>query len=101
MRIERDFLGKKELPDEAYYGIQTSRALEHFYVTGIPVKAYPEFIKALAMIKKAAAEANCQLGVLDERVASAIIQAADEIIGGKFWASSSSTCSREPVRPST
>ena len=84
MRIESDFLGEKELPDGAYYGIQTLRALENFSVTNVPLKAYPQLIKALAMVKKAAAAANLQLGVLTEKVASAIIQAADEIIEGKF-----------------
>ena len=84
MRIERDFLGEKELPDGAYYGIQTLRALENFPVTSIPLEAYPPLIKALAMVKKAAAVANLELGVLKEKVASAIIQAADEIIEGKL-----------------
>jgi len=84
MRIERDFLGEKELPDGAYYGIQTLRALENFPVTNIPLKAYPQLIKALAMVKKAAVTANLQLGILKEEVASAIIQATDEIIEGKF-----------------
>ena len=84
MRRESDFLGEKELPDGAYYGIQTLRALENFSVTNVSLKAYPQLIKALAMVKKAAAAANLQLGVLTEKMASAIIQAADEIIGGKF-----------------
>ena len=84
MRRESDFLGEKELPDGAYYGIQTLRALEDFSVTNIPLKAYPQLIKALAMVKKAAATANLQLDVLQNEVASAIIQAADEIMAGKF-----------------
>jgi len=84
MRKERDFLGEKELPDGVYYGIQTLRALENFSVTNIPLKAYPQLIKGLAMVKKAAATANLEMGILEEKVASAIIAAADEIIDGKL-----------------
>jgi aspartate ammonia-lyase len=84
MRRERDFLGERELPAEAYYGIQTLRALENFSVTNVPLKAYPQLIRALAMVKKAAAAANLQSGVLKEDIASAIIGAADEIMAGKF-----------------
>ena len=63
-RLEHDFLGEREIPADAYYGIQTLRALENFYITGIPLKVEPLFVQALALVKKAAALANRDLGVL-------------------------------------
>ena len=81
-RIEHDFLGERTLPDHAYYGIQTLRALENFNITGIPVKSEPLFVQALAYVKKAAAQANRDLGVLDAGIAEAIIQACDKVIAG-------------------
>ena len=67
MRLEHDFLGEMEIPANIYYGIQTMRALENFYVSGQPISTFPEFIRALAWIKKAAAKANAKLGVLPEK----------------------------------
>ncbi len=81
-RIERDFLGEKEVPQEVYYGIQTIRAKENFPITGYP--PHPELIKAVGYVKKAAAMANRDVGVLPKKLANAIIQAADEVIDGKF-----------------
>ncbi|MEM3383497.1 MAG: aspartate ammonia-lyase [Nitrososphaerales archaeon] len=81
-RIEKDYLGEKEIPEDAYYGIQTLRAIENFPISGI--KAHPEFIRATALVKKACAEANMMIGDLDERIGRAIINAADEIINGKY-----------------
>src|SRR5690625_5059811 len=81
-RIEKDFLGEKKIPYDAYYGIQTIRAYENFPITG--QRIHPSFIKALAIVKKSAAEANADIGQLDPKIAEAIIQAADEIIEGKF-----------------
>ena len=66
-RIEKDFLGEKELPDTAYYGVQTLRGKENFHITGIPMAAEPYFVKAFGYVKKAAALANRDLGVLDAR----------------------------------
>lgn len=82
MRIEKDFLGSKRLPDEAYYGIQTLRAVENFPVSG--VRQGPEIIVAYAFVKKAAALVNMKLGVLDETRGKAIVKAAGEIINGKL-----------------
>ena len=81
-RIERDFLGEKEIPADVYYGVQTARALENFRITGQTL--HPALVKALAQVKRAAAQANHQLGYLPSNVANAIVQACDEIIAGKF-----------------
>ena len=83
-RIEKDFLGEKEVPDDVYYGVQTLRAKENFYITGIPMSTEPNLIKAFAYVKKAAAMTNCQLGVLDKTVADAIVQACDRLIAGQY-----------------
>lgn len=81
-RTERDLIGEKKVPKDVYYGIQTLRAKENFPITGYRV--HPEMIRALACVKKAAAMANRDIGVLDETIANAIITAAEEIIEGKF-----------------
>ncbi len=81
-RIEKDFLGEKQIPDDAYYGVQTLRGKENFHITGMPISREPCFIKALAFVKKAAAMANRDLGVLDAKVANAIIAACDRLIAG-------------------
>lgn len=83
-RIEHDLLGTREIPGDAYYGIQTLRAAENFRLTGITLANYPKFIIALAMVKKAAAAANHKLGHLDAAKFDAIKQACNRIIGGEF-----------------
>jgi aspartate ammonia-lyase len=83
-RSEHDLLGNRDVPAEAYYGVHTLRARENFDISGITIAAYPALIRALAQIKKAAALANQQLGLLDEKVADAIAAACDEIIAGKL-----------------
>lgn len=82
MRKEHDFLGELEASDELYYGVQTLRALENFNITG--KKLDHDFIRAMAMVKKASALANMKTGRLDERIGKAIVRAADEIIAGGF-----------------
>ncbi len=82
MRIEKDFLGEKEVPVDAYYGIQTLRAVENFPITGYTM--HEELIKALAIVKKAAALANMETKRLYEGTGKAIVQAAQEIIDGKW-----------------
>lgn len=82
MRKEHDFLGELEIPDNAYYGVQTMRAMENFQITGYT--ADPLFIKALGMVKKAAALANMKIGLLDEKIGNAMVQACDDIISGKL-----------------
>src|SRR3989337_4357011 len=81
-RIEHDTLGEQKVPVNAYYGIQTVRALENFPISGI--KQYCEFIIATALIKKAAALTNMETGKLDRRRGNAISKAAEEIIRGKL-----------------
>ncbi len=81
-RIEKDTLGDVKVPAGAYYGAQTRRAAENFRVNGI--RFQPEFIRAQVIIKRSAAEANAELGKLDGKLAGAIVQAADEILGGKL-----------------
>ncbi|MBK9122989.1 MAG: aspartate ammonia-lyase [Chloroflexi bacterium] len=81
-RIEKDSLGEVRVPAAAYYGAQTQRAVDNFAVSGL--KPYRAFVWSMAVIKRAAAEVNRDLGVLDARLANAIIQAADEVIAGKW-----------------
>ena len=63
-RAEHDLLGEDEIPNSAYWGIHTKRAVENFPITGVPVGHFPELVQALAMVKKAAARANRKLGFL-------------------------------------
>lgn len=81
-RMERDSLGEREVPEEAYYGIQTLRALENFPISGILPES--RFIWASAAVKRAAAEANMAVGQLDSRIGQAIVQAAQEVIDGHW-----------------
>lgn len=81
-RREHDLIGYREVPESAYYGIHTLRALENFAISKRPIAAYPDFVVALAAIKQAAALANLELGKLDEKRASAICAACEEIRGG-------------------
>ncbi|KAA6451192.1 aspartate ammonia-lyase [Bacillus swezeyi] len=81
-RTEKDFLGEKNIPADVYYGIQTLRAAENFPITGY--KIHEEMIKALAVVKKAAALANMETKRLYKGLGEAIVQAADEIIEGKL-----------------
>ena len=81
-RTEHDSIGAKEVPAEAYYGVQTLRAAENFYITGL--KMHPELINSVAQIKKAAAITNFEVGELDKQRTDAIVKACDEIIQGKL-----------------
>ncbi|MED0669576.1 aspartate ammonia-lyase [Aneurinibacillus aneurinilyticus] len=81
-RVEKDFLGEKEVPLHAYYGVQTMRAVENFPITGYRI--HESLIKAMAIVKKAAALANMETGQLNQRLGNAIVQAAQEIIDGKL-----------------
>src|SRR5688572_5495880 len=83
-RTEHDSLGERELPNSAYYGVQTVRALENFAISGIPMRNFAHFINAFAYVKKAAAMANAELKCFDPAIATAIGQACDEILGGKL-----------------
>ncbi len=83
-RREHDLLGERDLPADAKYGIQTLRAIENFPITGIHLAHFPQFIRALAMVKQAAAHANHKLGLLTDEVKDAIDQACHEIIDGHW-----------------
>ena len=83
-RIEHDLLGDFEVPADAYYGVQTARALENFRLSGVELRLYPEFIRALAMVKVAAARANHDTGALPDEILAAIEAAGQEIIDGKL-----------------
>lgn len=82
VRIEKDFLGEKEIPKHAYYGVQTMRAIENFPITGYRIDE--SLIKAMAIVKKSAALANNAIGQLDEKITYAIVAASDEILEGKL-----------------
>lgn len=81
-RVEKDFLGEKKVPANAYYGVQTMRAIENFPITGSRIDE--ALIKAMAIVKKAAALANADIGQLDRKIADAIAKAADDVIEGKL-----------------
>ena len=83
-RIEKDFLGEKAIPADAYYGVQTLRGKENFFITGIPMSLEPNFVRAFGYVKKAAALANRDLGVLDAKIADAIAAACDKLIAGEM-----------------
>ena len=81
-RIEKDFLGERELPKDVYYGIQTLRATENFPITGLMI--HPSLIRAMGVVKKAAALGNMEVGLLATDIGEAIIAAAEEVIDGKW-----------------
>ena len=83
-RIEKDFLGEKEIAKDSYYGIQTLRAKENFDITRTSISLFPNFIRSLAKVKKATALTNYELGDLTLIQRDAIAQACDEIIAGQF-----------------
>ena len=86
VRIEHDLLGDRAVPAGAYYGIHTLRALENFAITGMPISIYPDLVSALACVKQAAAIANSELGLLDDRRSGAIRLACEEVREGKLFA---------------
>jgi aspartate ammonia-lyase len=81
-RIEKDSLGQRGVPEGAYYGIQTQRAIDNYPISGY--RAHPTLIQSIGFIKKAAALANEELGLVSPRIARAIVRAADEVIAGKL-----------------
>lgn len=83
-RIEKDLLGEKSVPTEAYHGVQTQRAIENFPISGITIGTYPEFVDALVLVKLAAARANAQAGKLPQDELAAIEKAAAAILDGKY-----------------
>ncbi|AIL44902.1 aspartate ammonia-lyase [Elizabethkingia anophelis] len=83
-RIESDLIGELKVPVNAYYGVQTQRAIDNFKISNDHLSDHPEFIKAFAFVKKAAAQTNFELGLLDEIINKNIATACDEIIAGKM-----------------
>ena len=83
-RLEHDSLGQREVPAQVYYGVQTQRAMENFSISGISVSNFDHFISGLAMTKKAAAQANSELGALDKDKADIICTVCDELLDGKL-----------------
>jgi len=81
-RVEKDSMGPLEVPVDAYYGVQTQRAVTNFPVSGWPLP--PRFIHAMGRIKRAAAKTNLELGLIDKKVADAIVAAATEVVEGKL-----------------
>src|SRR6201985_2394279 len=83
-RVERDLLGEKQIPANAYYGVQTLRALENFQLSGIPINHYPEFVEAWAIVKLAAAQANTDVGAMKPERLAANQKASEAVLAGKF-----------------
>ena len=83
-RIETDMLGEVKVPAQAYYGVNTVRAVENFSISGLPISSSPDLINALACVKQAAALANHELGLLDKEHTRAIVAACEEIRAGKL-----------------
>ncbi|MBI4358565.1 MAG: aspartate ammonia-lyase [Candidatus Omnitrophica bacterium] len=81
-RTERDSLGTKRIPNSAYYGVETARAVENYPISGL--RFHPAFVWATAAIKKAAAQANISLKRLHPRIGKAIVRASEEVMAGKF-----------------
>jgi len=83
-RIEKDLLGEKKIPADAYYGVQTARALENFQISGIPISHYPGFVEAWAIVKLAAARANTDVGAMKRQTLAAIEKAAQALLEGDY-----------------
>src|SRR5262245_7477893 len=84
VRTERDLLGEKTIPADAYYGVQTARALENFQISGIPINHYPGFVEAWAIVKLAAARANPDVGAMKNETLAAIEKASKAVLDGKY-----------------
>ena len=83
-RLEHDLLGDKAIPADAYYGVQTARALENFQISGVELRLYPDLIRALAMVKLAAARANFDCAQFGKEILTGIEKACAELIDGKL-----------------
>jgi aspartate ammonia-lyase len=83
-RTERDLLGEKQVPADAYYGVQTARALENFQISGVEINHYPGFVEAWAIVKLAAAKANTDVGAMKPEKLTAIEKACNAVLAGKY-----------------
>jgi len=86
VRVEHDFLGEKDIPATAYWGVHTARAVENFPISGTRISAMPDLIRAMAFVKQAAARTNVELGVLDAKLSNAIVAACDDLVAGELHA---------------
>src|SRR5215210_1089940 len=84
VRLEKDLLGEKQIPAEAYYGVQTARAIDNFKISGVLINHYPGFIEAWAIVKLAAARANTDVGAMKTETLAAIEKAADAVMKGQY-----------------
>jgi aspartate ammonia-lyase len=84
VRVEKDLLGEKQVPADAYYGVQTARALENFKISGVLINHYPGFVEAWAMVKLAAARANTDVGAMKKERLAAIEKACKALLEGKY-----------------
>jgi len=84
VRVEKDLLGEKNIPADAYYGVQTARALENFQISGVLINHYPGFVEAWAMVKLAAARANTDVGAMKREQLAAIEKACQAVLAGKY-----------------
>src|SRR6476619_6480596 len=83
-RIEHDLLGDRAVPAQAYYGVHTLRALENFPITGTAISIYPDLVVAYACVKQAAAIANAELGLLDDKRSVAVGLSYEKVREGKL-----------------
>ena len=83
-RTEKDLLGEKQIPFDAYYGVQTLRALENFQISGVKTNFYPDYVKAYAIVKLAAARANTEVGRMKKDRMDAIEKACQAVMDGKY-----------------
>jgi aspartate ammonia-lyase len=84
VRVEKDLLGEKQIPADAYYGVQTARALENFQISGVNINHYPGFVQAWAIVKLAAARANTDVGAMNKETLAAIEKACQAVLNGKY-----------------
>src|SRR5499433_1989954 len=84
VRVEKDLLGEKNIPADAYYGVQTARAIENFPLSGVLINHYPGFVEAWAMVKLAAARANADVGAMKPERLAAIEKACQAVLAGKY-----------------
>lgn len=84
VRVEKDLLGEKQVPADAYYGVQTARALENFKISGVLINHYPGFVEAWAIVKLAAAQANTDVGAMKKERLDAIEKACRAVLAGKY-----------------
>jgi aspartate ammonia-lyase len=84
VRVEKDLLGEKQIPANAYYGVQTARALDNFQISGLKINHYPGFVEAWAIVKLAAARANTDVGAMKPEKLAAINKATQAVLDGKY-----------------